>query len=271
MPSSSPKIKLKNQLKARFDLDSWSLQALQHSVTIRYVEGLSADFKKTLKSAEKEAKEANERYKFCKTRATTLHNKAQALLEQSDPEVVNVVQNLAEEEMERTVDYLKAELEGEKASLEIAQGVNPAVIEQYKERLERLSSLKASIDDKEKKKADLEHKIKRLEVSLGLDGISRAFLRSASHRFRFFSLLLFFSFSQNKWIPSLEALVTRVSHKFSASFESLGCAGEVRISRDEDYAKWGIDILVKFRETEALTLLTGTRQSGGVSRNADEA
>lgn len=193
MPSSSPKIKLKNQLKARFDLDSWSLQALQHSVTIRYVEGLSADFKKTLKSAEKEAKEANERYKFCKTRATTLHNKAQALLEQSDPEVVNVVQNLAEEEMERTVDYLKAELEGEKASLEIAQGVNPAVIEQYKERLERLSSLKASIDDKEKKKADLEHKIKRLEVSLGLDGISRAFLRSASHRFRFFSFLCFFS------------------------------------------------------------------------------
>lgn len=27
----------------------------------------------------------------------------------------------------------------------------------------------------------------------------------------------------------------------------IGCAGEVGIGRDEDYAKWGIEIRVKFR------------------------
>lgn len=46
----------------------------------------------------------------------------------------------------------------------------------------------------------------------------------------------------------------------------LGCAGEIRISEHEDYDKWAIDILVKFRDDEKLQLLTGERQSGGVSR-----
>lgn len=44
----------------------------------------------------------------------------------------------------------------------------------------------------------------------------------------------------------------------------IGCAGEIRISQDEDYEKWAIDILVKFRDSEKLQLLTGQRQSGGV-------
>jgi structural maintenance of chromosomes protein 5 len=44
-----------------------------------------------------------------------------------------------------------------------------------------------------------------------------------------------------------------------------GCAGEIRIREDPDYDKWAIDILVKFRDTEKLQLLTAQRQSGGVS------
>lgn len=44
----------------------------------------------------------------------------------------------------------------------------------------------------------------------------------------------------------------------------IGCAGEIQISPNEDYAQWAIDILVKFRDNEKLQLLTGQRQSGGV-------
>lgn len=44
----------------------------------------------------------------------------------------------------------------------------------------------------------------------------------------------------------------------------IGCAGEIRISRHEDFDKWAIDILVKFRDNERLQLLTAQRQSGGV-------
>lgn len=45
----------------------------------------------------------------------------------------------------------------------------------------------------------------------------------------------------------------------------IGCAGEIRIREHEDYEQWAIDILVKFRDAEPLQLLTGQRQSGGVS------
>ena len=44
----------------------------------------------------------------------------------------------------------------------------------------------------------------------------------------------------------------------------ISCAGEIRISEHEDYEKWAIDILVKFRDNEKLQLLTAHRQSGGV-------
>ena len=69
---------------------------------------------------------------------------------------------------------------------------------------------------------------------------------------------------EDKWLPALQSLVHHVNQRFSASFDRMGCAGEVRLSRDPDYEKWGIDILVKFRDTEQLQLLTGQRQSGGV-------
>jgi hypothetical protein len=42
------------------------------------------------------------------------------------------------------------------------------------------------------------------------------------------------------------------------------CIGDVELVEHEDYSQWGIKILVKFRDTEKLQVLTGTRQSGGV-------
>jgi len=71
--------------------------------------------------------------------------------------------------------------------------------------------------------------------------------------------------SKDNWKPALEKLVGSIGAKFSAAFDRIGCAGEVRISEHEDFEKWAIDILVKFRDEEKLQLLTGQRQSGGVS------
>jgi hypothetical protein len=88
-------------------------------------------------------------------------------------------------------------------------------------------------------------------------------------------------FLQDNWEPALQALVTSIGKKFSAAFDrassvymvassaylhilGIGCAGEIRVRQDESYAQWAIDILVKFRDTEKLQLLTGQRQSGGV-------
>ncbi|KIK34846.1 hypothetical protein CY34DRAFT_812613, partial [Suillus luteus UH-Slu-Lm8-n1] len=49
----------------------------------------------------------------------------------------------------------------------------------------------------------------------------------------------------------------------NARVGGIGCAGEIRISPPDDYDKWAIDILVKFRDNEKLQLLPGQRQSGG--------
>ena len=56
-----------------------------------------------------------------------------------------------------------------------------------------------------------------------------------------------------------------IGEKFSAAFDRIGCAGEIKIAEHDDYDKWAIDILVKFRDDEKLQLLTAERQSGGVS------
>lgn len=62
----------------------------------------------------------------------------------------------------------------------------------------------------------------------------------------------------------MNRLVESVGQKFSTAFDRIGCAGEIKLTQHEDYGKWAIDILVKFRDSEKLQLLTGERQSGGV-------
>jgi structural maintenance of chromosomes protein 5 len=67
-------------------------------------------------------------------------------------------------------------------------------------------------------------------------------------------------------------MVTRVSVAFGEAFNSIGCAGEVLLSKSgedendpptDDFEKWEIHIKVQFRTTEKLQRLTGQRQSGG--------
>jgi structural maintenance of chromosomes protein 5 len=73
------------------------------------------------------------------------------------------------------------------------------------------------------------------------------------------------------WEPHLDKMVRRVSAAFSDAFESIGCAGEVILSKSgdagkpetDDFEKWQLHIKVKFRETEELQQLTAQRQSGG--------
>ncbi|KAH0588207.1 hypothetical protein H2248_006920 [Termitomyces sp. 'cryptogamus'] len=130
----------------------------------------------------------------------------------------------------RTVDELQAELNRQQAKLELNLNTNPGVVEQYEKRKRDIEVLEKTIETKQKSAEKIERSIKA---------------------------------ARDNWQPGLEKLVASIGEKFSASFDRIGCAGEVRISQHEDYEKWAIDILVKFRDTEKLQLLTGQRQSGG--------
>ncbi|PPQ70577.1 hypothetical protein CVT24_000055 [Panaeolus cyanescens] len=130
----------------------------------------------------------------------------------------------------RNVEELKAEIEVQKAQLEMNLITNPGIVEQYEKRLRDIESLQKTLDDKRKRRDKIERDIKQ---------------------------------ARDHWQPSLEKLVNSIGKKFSAAFDRIGCAGEIRISENEDYEKWAIDILVKFRDSEKLQLLTAHRQSGG--------
>ncbi|KAG5651262.1 hypothetical protein H0H81_009306, partial [Sphagnurus paluster] len=129
----------------------------------------------------------------------------------------------------RPVEELERDLETQRANLDLNLNTNPGVVEQYEKRKRDIEQLTQTVDSRQTKADRIEQNI-----------------RSARER----------------WQPALEKLVASIGEKFSAAFDRIGCAGEIRISENDDYEKWAIDILVKFRDTEKLQLLTGQRQSG---------
>ncbi|KAH9927340.1 P-loop containing nucleoside triphosphate hydrolase protein [Fomitopsis serialis] len=131
---------------------------------------------------------------------------------------------------DKSADDIETELEAKRAQLEMNMHTNAGVVEQFKKRQQEIEALTEKIKDREKR----------------ADRIARS-IKTA----------------RENWQPALEELVASIGKKFSAAFDRLGCAGEVRIREHDDFDKWAIDILVKFRDDEKLQLLTGERQSGG--------
>ncbi|XP_022837400.1 structural maintenance of chromosomes protein 5 [Spodoptera litura] len=71
---------------------------------------------------------------------------------------------------------------------------------------------------------------------------------------------------KNAWLPPLENLLRDIDKSFGDMFAKLGCAGEIKLEKagdDDDFDKYGISILVRFRESEQLQQLTRHTQSGG--------
>jgi len=67
-----------------------------------------------------------------------------------------------------------------------------------------------------------------------------------------------------QWYPKVKEMVDRINDNFLRFFSRLNCLGEVCLEEHgEEYDKWEIAILVKFRDTEALQRLSAQRQSGG--------
>ncbi|KAH9854875.1 P-loop containing nucleoside triphosphate hydrolase protein [Lenzites betulinus] len=124
----------------------------------------------------------------------------------------------------------EAELQQRREDLDMNTNTNAGVIDLYNKRKAEIDALTATIEERQTR-------MQRIEQSI--------------------------TAARDNWQPELEKLVNSIGQKFSAAFDRIGCAGEIRIREDEDYDKWAIDIMVKFRDHEKLQLLTGERQSGG--------
>ncbi|KAJ7078123.1 P-loop containing nucleoside triphosphate hydrolase protein [Mycena belliarum] len=130
----------------------------------------------------------------------------------------------------RSMEELQTELEKQEANLEMNMNTNPGVVEQYEKRKRDIEVLQNTIEGRKCQADMMEARIKT---------------------------------ARDNWEPALQELVASIGKKFSAAFDRIGCAGEIRVRPEEAYDQWAIDILVKFRDTEKLQLLTGQRQSGG--------
>ncbi|KAJ5946044.1 hypothetical protein N7454_002883 [Penicillium verhagenii] len=148
-------------------------------------------------------------------------------------------------EMLAPVDYnmdkFNADLDSEKAHLELTQGGSANMIEEFEKRERQIEQLHVKL-------AAFQTKLDDIQVSI--DEV------------------------RGSWEPRLDTLISKISDAFSDSFQRIGCAGQVCLDKVEaesvdgerggsEFDQWCIQIWVKFRQNESLSLLNAHRQSGG--------
>ncbi len=127
------------------------------------------------------------------------------------PEVKAFAENLPQQQ---SVAEHEAEIESEKARLELMHEGNGSVIREFETRQKKIDALTARLQDTNHALTELEDKIKEL---------------------------------RDQWEPALDGLVNEISDSFSTNMEQISCAGEVGVFKDEDFDQWAIQIRVKFR------------------------
>ncbi|PLB49249.1 P-loop containing nucleoside triphosphate hydrolase protein [Aspergillus steynii IBT 23096] len=187
-----------------------------------------------------ELKEAVNEVKTKSEEVRKLHKEAGKVVETSatQPDLAALMTTL----IEHSVDQLEADIDSEKARLELTQGGSSNIIKEFEERERQIQKIRSKLEEFQTQLADYEHAINEI---------------------------------RGKWEPQLDALVKSISDAFSDSFARIGCAGQVSLDKAEDEAgpdntsggsnfdQWSIQIHVKFRENENLSLLDSHRQSGG--------
>lgn len=111
-------------------------------------------------------------------------------------------------------DEIEREIDGELASLELIHAANPNVLREFEKRAQEISRLQRKVEGLKEKLGGLNN---QLDDILG------------------------------RWELKLEELVSKINDAFAYNFEQIGCAGEVRIRKDEDFEQWALDIMVRFR------------------------
>ncbi|GJE87507.1 structural maintenance of chromosomes protein [Phanerochaete sordida] len=208
------------------------LQFLQISANRREIERLCEERTAELNKAQEEWKQAYEVYMNAKADVVDRMDASKAKLDAAGEETRQRFLELEEsgKKDDRTVEVLHHELGTLRAQLDMNMQTNAGVVEQFRKRQAEIATLTETIAEREEKLEKAETRIQR----------TRAL-----------------------WEPALRDLVDSIGERFSAAFDRIGCAGEVRIAEHEDFDRWAIDILVKFRDDEKLQLLTAERQSGG--------
>ncbi|CAJ0905090.1 1095_t:CDS:10, partial [Entrophospora sp. SA101] len=172
-------------------------------------------------------RQATAKFNEVKKEAAHYRQESNRLINKLDDATRNELQELTQN---MTLEEIEDAITDEKAKANLHHTVDPRVVDMYDERQAKIDSLRSQLETRNSTLTALNNEIAE---------------------------------KRQRWEPRLYELVKKISDNFSEAFDKIGCAGEVRINANEDYDKWGIDILVKFRDNEKLQPLTGQRQSGG--------
>lgn len=155
-------------------------------------------------------------------------------LRSSRPDIVEYWTNLTEKEQTQKPEDIDNEIESLQSRLESLHEGNPRAIVEYEDRAVKIAATQT--------------RLQTLEVTLAASATSIAEVRA-------------------KWEPELDALMSRVSDAFAASFAKIHCAGAVAVHKagDDggDFDAWQAQVQVRFREGEQMSVLDSHRQSGG--------
>ena len=202
-----------------------------------------------LGEAIKELEVAMEKGKAIAKDLKRLNSEAEALQDQGDSSLKDLVSELAEGG-NITEAQLEDLVEAENAKLELTGGGIDAAntIREFEERAKRIAKLQDQLASSNEEQAALHEHISTI---------------------------------REYFEPSANEIVGQIDVAFAESFRRIGCAGQVELFRASsenpvdcteelggrenglDFANWAIHISVKFRESEPLTLLDSHRQSGG--------
>ncbi|EEQ30241.1 Structural maintenance of chromosomes protein 5 [Microsporum canis] len=151
------------------------------------------------------------------------------------------LREIGEEVKHHTIAQLEADIDSEKARLELTHEGSSNIIQEFEDRQARIERLKEQLASSQEKLTAIEQSITEI---------------------------------RSEWEPRLDAIVSKISDAFADNFARIGCAGQVSIDKNEglpssdagpgsDFDQWSIKIQVKFREHEELSILDSHRQSGG--------
>jgi chromosome segregation ATPase len=213
------------------------LEATSDLQTLRH---RNIDSARLLEAKRREAQEATVKLRESKVRARAVWQTAQRISREMDDQ--EDAQAVLEELQDHDMDKLEADIDSEKARLELTHGGSSHMIKEFEDREKAIEKLRSKL-------ADFMSKLEEY-------GEAIAEVRK-------------------DWEPRLEALIEKISDAFSDSFRRIGCNGQVTLGKAEgeagpngepgpsEFAEWSIVIHVQFREGAGLSVLDSHRQSGG--------
>eukprot|EP00873_Tetraselmis_striata_P002062 jgi/Tetstr1/422326/TSEL_013169.t1 len=177
-----------------------------------------------------EVQRAKDDFHNAKQHAQALRDKASREAPMPENEEEKEAHKAKMAELTDDIAELIQEMEELQAEADAIACSNPNVLKEYKERVEKIKNLEGKLEETTR------------IVNTGQSGIDE---------------------KKARWLPELQELVAKINTTFQINFSEIGFAGEVRLKEDDDFDKYEVQILVKFREEEELQVLTASRQSGG--------